>query len=899
MEVKDNLLQLDKVVQDLNKRLDENIDRIDRLSVVYNKFSKESANTPSQYVNVLNDTKKAVEDLTNSSVELSKEEQKLLKNKREVNATLRSEIATRKAQTAEIERSEKALAKENAKLNAALSLQNKTNAQLKIVQTAYDNLAIKKARYNNLTENEEKRLTTLTNTLQKYRSIQDGVNTTVGKFQQRVGAYVQSGFNPLSNSINQLSREMPAFTNSVQTGFMAISNNLPIFFDAMGGVIAQNKELQAQGKPTKSALLQLAGAFFSLGTVLSVGVTLLTIYGKDIVEFASNLMKGENAINAMAESQKAMNDISTEARKNSAEEVTNMKLLLGVAKDTSLSYQERMIAVKKLQETYPAYFGNLTKEKILAGETAAAELELTNAILSRAKANAAVTKITENQSKIIDLELEALEKQKNIIKLRADVKRGEAVQSQTIGGGTVAGTYDLSTTAVTKLASATSSLNKINAEKDALTKINNTLTTFALENEKKSILLKDKNTKSTKENTKAIKDNKEKQEEQLNFGTSKWLDAQISNLKTLKDTTATTNEQSKEIEGAIKYYEQWKDSIDGVNKSSKELNDTQEEFTIQIPELDVDIFDKISKDKEELSKWLDDFKGKFKDDFVSNSGFSKLFDLFENFDKLKTDGVATALAISEAFQEAFNTISNASKENFDAEYSRLEQQKSISLQFAGESSAAKQEIERQYEEKRKAIQKREAEAQKRLAIFNIAVNTAQAIVAAVAKSPLTFGLPFSAIAAAIGAAQIAMVSSQQIPQFWKGTDNAPEGLAWTQEKGAEVITDKKGNVKTYGSNKGAQLTYLNKGDKVYKSHEDYINKELSKSGIQPIGQSFSSVNISNGLTKEDLTEQITRLSRTISQKENININIDKSGFRAAVNGKEYLNNRLTLKGRNV
>lgn len=66
-----------------------------------------------------------------------------------------------------------------------------------------------------------------------------------------------------------------------------------------------------------------------------------------------------------------------------------------------------------------------------------------------------------------------------------------------------------------------------------------------------------------------------------------------------------------------------------------------------------------------------------------------------------------------------------------------------------------------------------------------------------------------------------------------------------------------------------------------------------------MGQSFSSVNINNGLTKEDLSEQITRLSKTISQKENININIDKSGFKTAVNGKEYLNNRLTLKGRNV
>jgi menaquinone-dependent protoporphyrinogen IX oxidase len=72
-EVKDNLLQLDKVVQDLNKRLDENIDRIDKLSVVYNKFSKESANMPSQYVTVLNNTKKAVDDVTISSKKLEQQ----------------------------------------------------------------------------------------------------------------------------------------------------------------------------------------------------------------------------------------------------------------------------------------------------------------------------------------------------------------------------------------------------------------------------------------------------------------------------------------------------------------------------------------------------------------------------------------------------------------------------------------------------------------------------------------------------------------------------------------------------------------------------------------------------------------------------------------------------------
>jgi len=875
-EVKDNLLQLDKVVQDLNKRLDENIDRIDKLSVVYNKFSKESANMPSQYVAVLNNTKKAVDDVTISSKKL---EQQSIK-----------ESNARNSLNKQREQSLAQLEKEKVKLEAASNMYNKVQAKMNALSNEYKNLATKKELGISLTDKEAKRYDFLQGKIQTYDKTLKAVDGTMGKYQRNVGNYA-GAFNPLNNSINQLSREMPAFANSVQTGFMAISNNLPIFFDAMGGIINQNKELQAQGKPTKSVFSQLAGAIFSWGTALSVGVTLLTIYGKDIVEFASNLMKGSNAIDSMKESQKSMNEISTQASKDSVEEITNMKLLLGVAKDTSLSYKERMIAVKELQSTYPAYFGNLSQEKILAGETANAERDLTNAILSRAKANAAVAKITENQSKIIDLELEALQKQKEVIKLREDVRRQEKVQSGTIGGGTVAGTYDLSTTAVNRLASATRSLNNINKEKDSLTKINNILTTFALENQKKSINLDQEEVKVKKEKIKKIKE-----EKVYILGTVSFLEQQINKLEELRNTTATNNEQYKEITGAIRYYQKW---LDSLTNSIKNVTEAQDNFTIQIPELDENIFDKISKDKEELDNWLKDFKDGFKQDFITNSGFSKIFELIENFDKLKTDGVATALAISEAFQQAFNTISKSSQANFDAEYSRLEQQKNVSLQFAGESATAKEEIEKQYEVRKKEIQKREAEAQKRLAIFNIAINTAQAIAATFSKAGFPAGIPLAAIMATIGAAQIAMVSSQEIPQFWKGTDNAPEGLAWTQEKGAEVITDKKGNVKTYGSNKGAQLTYLNKGDKVYKSHEDYINKELSKSGIQPIGQSFGNVNINGGLTKEDLTEQITRLSKTINQKENININIDKKGFRTIVNGKENLNNRLTLKGRNV
>lgn len=51
--------------------------------------------------------------------------------------------------------------------------------------------------------------------------------------------------------------------------------------------------------------------------------------------------------------------------------------------------------------------------------------------------------------------------------------------------------------------------------------------------------------------------------------------------------------------------------------------------------------------------------------------------------------------------------------------------------------------------------------------------------------------------------------------FKKGTDNAPEGWAWTQEEGAEIITDKAGKIKTFGSDSGAVLTKLEAGDKVF------------------------------------------------------------------------------------
>ena len=67
------------------------------------------------------------------------------------------------------------------------------------------------------------------------------IDSAVGKYGRNVGNYA-SGWNGLANSVNQLTREAPAFANSLNTGFMALSNNIPILVDEINNVKIKNQE---------------------------------------------------------------------------------------------------------------------------------------------------------------------------------------------------------------------------------------------------------------------------------------------------------------------------------------------------------------------------------------------------------------------------------------------------------------------------------------------------------------------------------------------------------------------------------------------------------------------------------------------------------------------------------
>jgi len=306
--------------------------------------------------------------------------------------------------------------------------------------------------------------------------------------------------------------------------------------------------------------------------------------------------------------------------------------------------------------------------------------------------------------------------------------------------------------------------------------------------------------------------------------------------------------------------------------------------------------DEIDALRQSTDAWINSFS----EGFFSDAGLPTLFKVLNGeIDGFGEKWEETFLAISEITQEALSFLTQSSNAYFENQLSQLATQRDVAIAFAGDSATAKEEIERQYDERTRQIRRKQAQEEKKMAMFNIAINTAQAIVATLAKTPLPVGLPFVIATAAIGAAQLALTASAPLPQFYKGTDNAPEGWAYTQEKGREIITDKSGKIKSLGNDSGPQLTYMNKGDKVYTAEQSQLMFNNDLNNILA-GNNISMPKVEINMDTKKITDKLDTLTNVISNKEGITIIEDARGRkvfqRKDAARKELLNNVLTYKG---
>lgn len=221
------------------------------------------------------------------------------------------------------------------------------------------------------------------------------LDASMGVHTRNVGNYA-SGFNMLGFQIQQVARELPSLAYGPQIFFSAISNNLPMLADEIARAKKSVDELKKAGQTFTPVWKQIASSIFSWQTLLVAGVTVLTLYGKEITNWVASLFKCKTTIDASAAALERFNSAMAQGSVSAQSELTKLNLLYRAATDLSKPYEERAEAVKKLQDIYPAYFGNMAAEQVMVGNAVGAYENLRDAIIEVAEAKAAQELITED-----------------------------------------------------------------------------------------------------------------------------------------------------------------------------------------------------------------------------------------------------------------------------------------------------------------------------------------------------------------------------------------------------------------------------------------------------------------------------------------------------------------------
>lgn len=147
-----------------------------------------------------------------------------------------------------------------------------------------------------------------------------------GNYRLSVGHY-EKAWNGLGNAMNQIIRETPSMAVSLNTFFLAISNNLPILWDEIDRTREKNKLLRAEGKPTQSVLKTIVASIFSWQTALIILISVLSANGKQIIDWIGKAIRGKVVAESMADTFHNIGQELKETNGNFGENVTQIQVL--------------------------------------------------------------------------------------------------------------------------------------------------------------------------------------------------------------------------------------------------------------------------------------------------------------------------------------------------------------------------------------------------------------------------------------------------------------------------------------------------------------------------------------------------------------------------------------------
>lgn len=218
--------------------------------------------------------------------------------------------------------------------------------------------------------------------------------------------------NNVRMSMQQIARELPSLAMGPQMFFLAISNNIPMFTDALSSARQEYEALTKAGKKATPVWKQVLSSLFSWQTALAALITLYVVYGKEIGGWVKSLFGVKDAALSVAKAQEKVNESFRNSSSDVAEQVTLVRSLSERWKELgdNMSDKKQFITENKKE------FGKLGVE---VGNVNDAENLLVDntdvfigAMILRAEAAAAFKLATEQTEKALKKQNEIEERRK-------------------------------------------------------------------------------------------------------------------------------------------------------------------------------------------------------------------------------------------------------------------------------------------------------------------------------------------------------------------------------------------------------------------------------------------------------------------------------------------------------
>lgn len=288
----------------------------------------------------LNKVETELQALKNEQKRLTEEVKKGTLSEAEYNAQLAAVKTQIRAKTEEVRQAAKEVKTITTLNKAEEGSLVALRAQYLLMAAAYDRMSKE--------ERESAHGTLLLKHLKELSDEMVSAESATGRYSRNVGNYA-SGFSPLNFQVQQLARELPSLTVSAQQFFLAISNNLPMLVDEMQRARVANEALKKAGETTVPVWKQMLKSIGSWQTMLVVGITLLTAYGKEIGQWVKELFKGKKAIDEVAIAMEIANE-KGEAYKDAF-------------KSASSTYGQNLVLLNQLQDKWNQLGDDLNAKK--------------------------------------------------------------------------------------------------------------------------------------------------------------------------------------------------------------------------------------------------------------------------------------------------------------------------------------------------------------------------------------------------------------------------------------------------------------------------------------------------------------------------------------------------------